>query len=789
MTEASLKITADNSEFLKALAQSQAALASSFESMKGTLEGLGSAFEKVQKAVLGVTSILAGGGVFKEVLESTVKWAEGSIDLSRALGITTEKASVYQAALTHLGISNDVLVTASDKVSKQIYTNSAAFEKLGVSVKDTSTGAFRPSVDIIADVNSKLAAIPNVIERNIAAQQVYGRSFAELRPLMRLTAEESANAEARAKSLGLIVGPAGAAQAHAYKEGLADVGLVVTGLSQQLGNELIPVLINAGRIFAETGPKDLDVFATILKGISWWAGVVSIEFEKMGLWLGKLAAQASALVHGDFGAIGAIQKDFNNDLAALNKNADELWDKLNRKPPVQVSAEPDRSKQSGFGEKETSRTGEWQTALEEKKAAFQEEAAAEGQLREYSKQQEIAYWQSILQTSKTTLEERKEIRAKIAADELQIDKAKLEGSLETLKNEEAAHGQNLAARLAADMKYAEAIKGIYGQDSKEYAAAQKAILETKRQEITQEEQLDSIRTATAKQATLASIATEEEAAKERYDMGAISLKDLIGLEKKYEGEKYALELEALQRQLALVSPDDPVRKAQMLQQIQALETQHNGAILKLDQQLAQQQGALWRSLAQTIQTQMTQAFEGLIKHTETVQQAFEKMFDALMNVIVNFVAKWITQQLTAAAAQLLNIKTQAVAQAGQVAIAAGASVAAIPVYGWAMAPGVMASTFAEASGYAVAEHGFEVPRGLNPMTQLHSQEMVLPQGLADRVRAVTPDPGGSGRGAGGDMHLHVKANDAHSFYRQLKGGGTSGPLGRALKDLHRRYAR
>ena len=69
-----------------------------------------------------------------------------------------------------------------------------------------------------------------------------------------------------------------------------------------------------------------------------------------------------------------------------NHSADELWGKLNRKPPTQASPEPDAGGAAPFESKDQdkSRVGDWQTELEEKKAAFQEEAAAEGQLREFS---------------------------------------------------------------------------------------------------------------------------------------------------------------------------------------------------------------------------------------------------------------------------------------------------------------------------------------------------------------------------------------------------------------------
>ncbi len=48
--------------------------------------------------------------------------------------------------------------------------------------------------------------------------------------------------------------------------------IVGTALSTELGDHLIPVVINAGRIFAESGPKHLKVFGTILKSVALCCG-------------------------------------------------------------------------------------------------------------------------------------------------------------------------------------------------------------------------------------------------------------------------------------------------------------------------------------------------------------------------------------------------------------------------------------------------------------------------------------------------------------------------------------
>jgi hypothetical protein len=98
---------------------------------------------------------------------------------------------------------------------------------------------------------------------------------------------------------------------------------------------------------------------------------------------------------------------------------------------------------------------------------------------------------------------------------------------------------------------------------------------------------------------------------------------------------------------------------------------------------------------------------------------------------------------SATATDLAATKTAAVADATSwaavAATAAMASVAAIPIVGWAMAPGVGASVLAEGMGFAAlasAAGGYDIPAGVNPVTQLHEREMVLPKQYADTIRSL-----------------------------------------------------
>jgi hypothetical protein len=96
-----------------------------------------------------------------------------------------------------------------------------------------------------------------------------------------------------------------------------------------------------------------------------------------------------------------------------------------------------------------------------------------------------------------------------------------------------------------------------------------------------------------------------------------------------------------------------------------------------------------------------------------------------------------------------------------------ASLAAIPVIGPVLAPAAAIAATGLVLGFAghiaSARGGYDIPAGVNPVTQLHEREMVLPQQQADAVRQMAEN-GGPG---GGDVHVHLTAMDSRDVKRFL----------------------
>jgi hypothetical protein len=114
------------------------------------------------------------------------------------------------------------------------------------------------------------------------------------------------------------------------------------------------------------------------------------------------------------------------------------------------------------------------------------------------------------------------------------------------------------------------------------------------------------------------------------------------------------------------------------------------------------------------------------------------------------------------------------ANAAQAASGAAASQASVPWVGPALAMAAAAammsfvmgmggkggSTTTTTTRIPSASGGFDIPRGLNPLTQLHEQEMVLPAHIANPLRDSLAQGGGAGQGGdAAPVVIHTTGGD------------------------------
>jgi hypothetical protein len=321
----------------------------------------------------------------------------------------------------------------------------------------------------------------------------------------------------------------------------------------------------------------------------------------------------------------------------------------------------------------------------------------------------------------------------------------LEAELGAIKEGIAATKEGTAQRLAAVREYASVAAQLYGKQS-----------------------------PAAQQANEKAIA-EQRSYNEQQKQDLQGLSDFaIELDTRVTAEHATLQ--ARQAELTLKSKEEQEKNLQELSDFAIdLDTRVTEEHAKLQQKLAQINQKIrtdfeqkWKGIADSITSSVGGALTGLITHTQTAQQAMQSIFRSLAGSIIQHFLQigeqWALTQLGNLAVGEATNKAQGMALAGQAGAAGVASFAAAP---WPIdigAPAFGAAMYAEALSYAVAEQGYDVPAGINPLTQLHAREMVLPANLADTVR----DMAASGSGGGSQEHHYYNGDVTVNHDEQLR---------------------
>lgn len=218
------------------------------------------------------------------------------------------------------------------------------------------------------------------------------------------------------------------------------------------------------------------------------------------------------------------------------------------------------------------------------------------------------------------------------------------------------------------------------------------------------------------------------------------------------------ERDAINRKLALFRDGEAAKAAAQAEQAAATRSRDAARMQQPYLQAAQHIGSAF-----------VQTFAAIGRGTMSAGQAMKSFIVATLQGLIQLGAQLMV------AAEMAAIKG---------AVSAGASAADIPGVGWMMAIPVAASVLAGLVGLiASAEGGYNIPSGVNPLTQLHQQEMVLPANIANPLRSAIAG-GTLGGGEGGDTFYASFTNvDSRGFKAMLRDNS------KAVRDFMREERR
>lgn len=320
---------------------------------------------------------------------------------------------------------------------------------------------------------------------------------------------------------------------------------------------------------------------------------------------------------------------------------------------------------------------------------------------------------------------------------------------------------------------------------------------------------------------------EKDAADQALSEGRISQLERLDLEIEFENRRYQIAYDALQERIALAEQDPTYSqtaidklKAQMEELGQGHErTQAKNEGKRESQRQKDAPNVMemlqdgGKNVWQEAQQQMGQAFSAMLTRTQNFRTAMNNFFKSmgqtfiqemvrkpLMGMMQRMVQESAIYKMifgtketleTAAAAKTAATKATettsvVTANATQAASGAAASQASIPYVGPILAVAAMAAIMAAVMGLMgggggsqttttttripSAAGGWDIPAGINPLTQLHENEMVLPAEHAQTIREMAGQSGGDDstiiiNSTGGDF-IHKK--DLAKLLKQMK---------------------
>lgn len=287
---------------------------------------VGSAMEHIDRMVGGAKAALMGLGAGLSVAAFS-HWMRGAIEagdetnkLAQKIGVATHEVAGMQLAFRQAGVG-DAFASSMAKMAKSAAEGSKAFEAMGIATKN-SDGTLRSTRVLLGEVAEKFSGYADGAAKSALAQEIFGKSGAELIPLLNAGAQGLAEYDAMAQKLGLTIGEETAKQAEKFNDTLDLIGQGSQGVARQVAAQLLPTLSGlADQFFTSMSSGDklkntADFLASSMK-VLYIAGISIVEvFSTVGKTLGAAGAQLVALVNLDFAGASAIGKEWAADVGS-----------------------------------------------------------------------------------------------------------------------------------------------------------------------------------------------------------------------------------------------------------------------------------------------------------------------------------------------------------------------------------------------------------------------------------------------------------------------------------------
>lgn len=303
------------------------------QSVGGAMNGIRDSVNTATKA-LGALAVGMAAGAFAGWIKGAIDATDAVSDISQRTGIAIKDIAGLQLWFQKGGTEASAFEGAMIKLSRKIAEGGDEFSKLGIKTRDAN-GGLRTNVDVLLDSADAFAAMQDGTAKTAMAVDLFGKSGAELIPLLNEGSEGLREMNEMAEKLGLTFDQKTVDAAGEFNDTLDFLGLASQGVARQVAAQLLPALnslVGSMLEFITTGNgvrQAADVIGTGFKLIYTAGVLISQTFSVAGKTIGMLAAQLVSLFQLNFKEamnIGhAWQADMKETFSSTAKTISDVW--------------------------------------------------------------------------------------------------------------------------------------------------------------------------------------------------------------------------------------------------------------------------------------------------------------------------------------------------------------------------------------------------------------------------------------------------------------------------------
>lgn len=299
--------------------------------------------DRIEAGFRNAGNVIAGLGIAAAVtaqidgIRAAIDRLDAIDDMAEKFGIATETLSAFGYASEVAGTAADAFGVGLGKLSKNMVAAvggdkdaAAFFDALGVSIKNAD-GSLRDQAATLLDIAEKFAGYEDGAAKAALAQAGFGKTGADMIPLLNKGRAGIEELTAEAERFGLVVSGDAAAAAGTFGDTLKRLELSSKSFQQAVAIGMLPTLQALAETMGNVDGKAKDFNSTAgdigrsLSAVVSFVTTAASGFYNFGRAIGGAAAAAAAFASLDFAGAKAISRSLDEDLGAARDKLGDFY--------------------------------------------------------------------------------------------------------------------------------------------------------------------------------------------------------------------------------------------------------------------------------------------------------------------------------------------------------------------------------------------------------------------------------------------------------------------------------